>query len=57
MRGNIAAIVLILAGGFMLLTNLGVIDISLRELLRTWRPLILIAVGVGLFFTPDRLKK
>ena len=57
MRGNLAAIVLILAGGFMLLTNLGVIDISLRELLRTWWPLILIAVGVGLFFTPDRLKK
>ena len=57
MRGNIAAIVLILAGGFMLLTNLGVIDISLRELLRTRWPLILIAVGVGLFFTPDRLKK
>ena len=57
MRGNIAAIVLILADGFMLLTNLGVIDISLRELLRTWWPLILIAVGVGLFFTPDRLKK
>ena len=57
MRGNIAAIVLILAGSFMLLTNLGVIDISLRELLRTWWPLILIAVGVGLFFTPDRTKK
>ena len=57
LRGNIAAIVLILAGGFMLLTNLGVIDISLRELLRTWWPLILIAVGVGLFLTPDRLKK
>ena len=34
MRGNVAAIVLILAGSFMLLTNLGVIDISLRELLR-----------------------
>ena len=57
MRGNIAAIVLILAGSFMLLTNLGLIDISLRELLRTWWPLILIAVGVGLFFTPDRRKK
>jgi hypothetical protein len=57
MRGNIAAIVLILAGGFMLLTNLGMIDISLRELLRTWWPLILIAVGIGLFLTPDRIKK
>jgi len=57
MRGNVAAIVLILAGSFMLLTNLGVIDISLRELLRTWWPLILIAVGVGLFLTPERIKK
>lgn len=57
MRGNVAAIVLILAGSFMLLTNLGVIDISLRELLRTWWPLILIVVGIGLFLTPDRTKK
>ena len=57
MRGNVAAIVLILAGGFMLLSNLGMIDISLRELLRTWWPLILIVVGIGLFLTPDRHKK
>ena len=57
MRGNVAAIVLIVAGSFLLLTNLGVIDISLRELLRTWWPLILIAVGVGLFLTPERIKK
>ncbi len=57
MRGNLAAIVLILAGSFMLLTNLGVIDISLRELLRTWWPIILIAVGIGLFLTPERHKK
>lgn len=49
MRGNVAAIVLILAGSFMLLTNLGVIDISLRELLRTWWPLILIVVGWACF--------
>ena len=55
MRGNVAAIVLILAGSFMLLTNLGMIDISLRELLRTWWPLILIVVGVGLFLTPERI--
>ena len=53
----IAAIVLILAGSFMLLTNLGLIDISLRELLRTWWPIILIAVGIGLFLTPERHKK
>ena len=57
MRGNLAAIVLILAGSFMLLTNLGLIDISLRELLRTWWPIILIAVGIGLFLTPERHKQ
>lgn len=57
MRGNLAAIVLILVGSFMLLTNLGLIDISLRELLRTWWPIILIAVGIGLFLTPERHKK
>jgi len=59
MKGNIAAIVLVATGIFFLLTNLGVIDIdiSLRELLRTWWPLILIAVGVGMFLTPDRTKK
>lgn len=57
MRGNLAAIVLILAGSFMLLTNLGLIDISLRELLRTWWPIILIAVSIGLFLTPERHKK
>lgn len=57
MRGNIAAIVLILSGGFMLLTNLGVIDISLMELLRTWWPAVLIAVGIALFLTPNRIKK
>ena len=33
------------------------IDISLRELLRTWWPIILIAVGIGLFLTPERHKK
>ena len=57
MRGNIAAIVLILAGGFLLLTNLGVIDISLMEVLRIWWPAVLIAVGLALFLTPNRLKK
>lgn len=57
MKGNFAAIALVAVGIFFLLTNLGVIDISLRELLRTWWPLILIAVGVSLFFTPERTKK
>lgn len=54
MRGNVAAIVLIVIGSFFLLTNLGLIDISLREIFRTWWPLILIAVGIALFFTPSK---
>lgn len=54
MRGNVAAILLIVIGSFFLLTNLGLIDISLREIFRTWWPLILIAVGISLFFTPGR---
>lgn len=53
MRGHVFAIVLILLGVFFLLTNLGLISISLMELLRVWWPLVLIALGVGLFFTPD----
>ena len=54
MRGNVAAIVLIVIGALFLLSNLGLIDISLREICRTWWPLILIAVGISLFFTPGR---
>jgi cytochrome c biogenesis protein CcdA len=57
MKGNVAAIVLIAFGIFFLLTNLGLISISLAELLKTWWPLILIAVGVSLLFTPGNQKK
>jgi hypothetical protein len=57
MKGNVAAIVLVSLGTFFLLTNLGVIDVSLAELLKTWWPLILIAVGVMLFFTPNGKKE
>jgi ribose/xylose/arabinose/galactoside ABC-type transport system permease subunit len=46
MKGNFAAIVLIVLGAFFLLTNLGLINVSLAELLKTWWPLILIALGV-----------
>lgn len=53
MRGNVAAIVLVLVGVFFLLNNLGLIDISLWELVRVWWPLVLIGVGLTLFFAPD----
>ncbi|MFN9470226.1 LiaI-LiaF-like domain-containing protein [Acidovorax sp.] len=52
MKGNVAAIVLVVLGVFFLLTNLGLISISLTELLLTWWPVALIAIGVALFFTP-----
>jgi len=54
MKGNFAAIVLVCVGTFFLLTNLGYINVSLAALLRTWWPLILIAVGLSLFFTGKR---
>ena len=57
MRGNFAAIVLIVIGTFFLLSNLGLINISLRELFHTWWPLILIALGVSLFFTPAESRR
>lgn len=57
MRGNVAAVFLVLVGTFFLLSNLGWIDISLAQLVKTWWPLVLIGVGISLFFTPDKQKK
>ena len=57
MKGNFAAVVLVVVGSFMLLTNLCIIDVSLRELLHTWWPVVLIGVGIALFVTPERIKK
>lgn len=57
MKGNIAAIVLVVLGVFFLLTNLGLINVSLREILRVWWPLVLIGVGLALFFTPGSRRK
>ncbi len=51
MRGNIGAAILVALGVFFLLSNLGVVDVSLRELVTVWWPVVLIALGVGMFFT------
>lgn len=56
MRGNIAAIVLILVGSYFLLSNLGLINISMREIIATWWPAILIAVGLSMFALPNGKK-
>jgi hypothetical protein len=52
MKGNFAAIVLVVIGAVALGVNLDLFDFDLVALLRKWWPLALIAVGVALFFTP-----
>lgn len=52
MKGHFAAIVLILVGVVALAVNLGWLDFDLVELLRTWWPLLPIALGIALFLTP-----
>jgi cytochrome c biogenesis protein CcdA len=57
MKGNFAAIVLVVLGTFFLLNNLGLVNISLAELFKTWWPAILIAVGLAMFALPNDSKK
>ena len=57
MKGHFGAVLLILAGILLLLDNLGIIQFSFIELLKTWWPVLLIAVGIALFFTPGDPKK
>lgn len=52
MRGKSGAIALILAGALALAINLDVIEVDLARLLRTWWPLLLIVLGVGVYFAP-----
>ena len=57
MRGNFAAIALVVIGIIALGVNLGLFEFDLVALLRKWWPLALIVVGVALFFTPDGATK
>lgn len=52
MKGNVAAIVLVLLGSFFLASNLGLIDISLMQIIKVWWPAILIALGLAMFINP-----
>ncbi|WP_291988945.1 DUF5668 domain-containing protein [Candidatus Accumulibacter sp. ACC007] len=52
MRGNLGAIALIVVGGLALASNLGLFDADLGQLLRTWWPVLLILLGVGMFLAP-----
>lgn len=53
MKGSFGAIVLIVGGALALAHNLGYLNINLAYLLRTWWPVILIALGISFFFTPN----
>lgn len=53
MKGNFVSIALIVIGALALGVNLDLFELDLVALIRKWWPLMLIALGVGLFFTPD----
>lgn len=53
MKGNVAAIVLIVVGVAALGANLDLFHINVFELIGTWWPLIPIGVGVAMLFAPD----
>ncbi len=53
MKGNFAAIVLVVVGALALAVNLELITIDLMQIVRTWWPLVLILIGVALYFTPE----
>ncbi|MDD2742104.1 MAG: DUF5668 domain-containing protein [Rhodocyclaceae bacterium] len=52
MKGNFAAIALLVIGALALAVNLDLLELDLVQLLRKWWPLALIAIGAALFFTP-----
>ena len=52
MRGNIAAIALVLVGVLALAINLDRVELDVARLLGTWWPVLLIALGVGVFLAP-----
>ncbi len=52
MKGNVAAILLVLCGLLALASNLELIQLAVVQLLRAWWPLLLIGLGVALFVMP-----
>lgn len=60
MRGNVGALVLIVIGCLALAATLGLVEVDIVRLLRTWWPLLLIGLGLGMFLAPgtdDRRKR
>ena len=57
MKGNFAAIALVVIGAVALGVNLDLFELDLVALIRKWWPLALIALGIGMFLTPDDGKR
>jgi Domain of unknown function (DUF5668) len=56
MKGNFAALVLVVVGAAFLASNLGWLNFSVLEVLRIWWPVVLIVIGLAMFFMPrDKL--
>lgn len=54
MKGSFIGIVFIVIGALALAHNLGYLNINLAHLLRTWWPLLLIALGISYLVSPGK---
>ena len=54
-HGVFFPIVLILLGLGLLLDNLGILRVSVWDIVSVWWPVLLIGLGVALFLTPNRV--
>jgi hypothetical protein len=53
MKGNFVSLALIVIGALALAVNLDLLEFDLVALVKKWWPVVLIVLGVGLYFTPD----
>ena len=56
MIGRIGGLVLVVLGAIFLLNNLGIANLSVREMIGKWWPAILILVGASLLIRRFRKK-
>lgn len=54
MIGTIGAIVLVVIGTVFLLNNLGIANLSLGEVARTWWPVLLVVAGLSMLIRRRR---
>lgn len=57
MKGNFAALALIVIGVLALAVNFDLIKIDFVDLLRKWWPMALVTLGIALYFTPDEVSQ